>query len=193
MEWHISLPSVLAVCTLLLSTLVAVASAQEEDNCMYTDATPYITFMGSRLPNHSYVDIGVLGNAYNGSNVLQCHTDLETCCSSGIESVTHTGEWFLPNGLLVDSSAGGDYHVREGDQRIDLAYEGSGGSTGIFRCAVPTNAVNDVSNTARESVYVGIYNNEDSELIVEIISHNYMPYWYILLWRRSLYKSVVYI
>ena len=158
--------SALAVCTLLLSTLVVVASAQEED-CAYTLATPYITFMGSRLPNHSYVDIGVLGNADDGSNVLQCHTELETCCRSGIESVTHTGEWFLPNGLLVDSSAGGDYRVREGDQRIDLAYEGSGGSTGIFHCAVPTNAVNDVSNTARESVYVGIY-EENSELWVTI-------------------------
>ena len=32
------------------------------------------------------MDIELLGNAPDGSNVLQCHTDLSTCCNSGSDT-----------------------------------------------------------------------------------------------------------
>ena len=111
-----------AVCSLLLWSVIPITLGQEEE-CVYPPApVPYITFMGVQLPNHSYVDIELLGNAPDGSNVLQCHTDLSTCCDPASDN--HTGQWVLPNGEIAGVSPI-DYAVREGERRIDLTFEGS--------------------------------------------------------------------
>ena len=149
----VTMPCAGAVQLLFVSMLAVTLS--EEDRCVYTlTNVPYITFMGEQLPNHSFLYIEMLGN---GSNVLQCHTDLTTCCGD-----SHSGEWTLPNGLVVGPSVTAmGYSVRQGEQRVELAYNSSDGRAsgleGIYRCSVPTNARNDVADTARESVYVGLY------------------------------------
>ena len=48
------------------------------------------------LANHSYVDISLVGNDCSGSDSVQCHTDLDTCCS-GLQGI-HRGDWYFPNG-----------------------------------------------------------------------------------------------
>ena len=40
----------------------------------------YVSFMGQTLANHSYVDLSTVGSGYDGSDSVQCHTDLSTCC-----------------------------------------------------------------------------------------------------------------
>ena len=112
----------------------------------------------------------MLGNALNGSNVLQCHTDLTTCCDPAVNGpATHTGQWVLPNGVVVDQSVS-DYSVREGGQQIDLVFEGTSESAiaGMYRCDMPTNLT---ANVARESVYVGLFEDGQSKLTytVEIL------------------------
>ena len=53
--------------------------------------------------------------------------------------------------------------MREVSGRVDLLFEASVDGTnsspvsGMYHCAVPTDAVNDAGNNARESVYVGLY------------------------------------
>ena len=148
---------------IVLYTMIAASLGQEEQCTYSTEFVPYITFMGEQLPNHSYVHIH---NILNGSNKLQCRTDLATCCNpSADRPVTHTGQWVLPNGVVVDQSVS-DYIFREGDQQIDLDFEGTRESaiTGMYRCDMPTNSVNDTANVARESVYVGLFEDGQCKL-----------------------------
>ena len=35
------------------------------------------------LSNHSYVDLTAVGDARDGSDSVQCHSDLSTCCNIG--------------------------------------------------------------------------------------------------------------
>ena len=45
---------------------------------------PYVSFMGETLPNHSYVDLTLVGyDRGNPGDTVRCITDLSTCCSSG--------------------------------------------------------------------------------------------------------------
>ena len=153
-------PALMSLFLLLFS--LALPSKTEEDRCTNElDNIPYITFMGQRLPNHTFVDVDLLGDLPNNS--LQCHTDLVSCC--GASGSGHSGEWILPNGDVVGAASGVWYGVREQSQRLDLVYSedtDNDGDTnprisGIYRCDVSTNAENDVGNTARASVYVGLY------------------------------------
>ena len=41
---------------------------------------PYVSFLGQTLANHSYVNFSLVGPLSNGSDSVQCHTDLTTCC-----------------------------------------------------------------------------------------------------------------
>ena len=130
----------------LLSALVEV----------HSQTVPYVSFMGTNLPNHSYVDLTLLGNA---DNSVQCHTDLSTCCRSS--SGADRGDWYFPSGsrlrFLTES---GDLYEQRTAQRVDLHRRNNGDASGIYRCDIETNAVrsDDTSDTTtRESVYVGLY------------------------------------
>ena len=146
------------LCSLLILLSLSPLSKTEEDQCTYAlDNVPYITFMGQSLSNHSFVDLAMLGDS--PENALQCHTNLASCCSEGV----HSGEWITPAGHMVGPASGAGLGVREFSGRVDLLFEASVDGTnsspvsGMYRCAVPTDAVNDVGNNARESVYVGLY------------------------------------
>ena len=98
---------------LLVSFLVEVNS----------QTAPYVPFNGQTLANHSYVDLSLVGDDGSGSDSVQCHTDLGTCCS-GAQGV-HRGDWYFPNGDRLPFSGGGDIFEQRTAQRVDL------------RCTVP--------------------------------------------------------
>ena len=64
--------SVITFCAQFFCSMVAATYAHA-----IVDPVPYIIFMGEQLPNHSFVDLHQFGNTINGTNVLQCHTDLD--------------------------------------------------------------------------------------------------------------------
>ena len=123
---------------------------------------PYVSFMGQTLPNHSYLDLSLVGRpditqgAGHGPSV-ECHTDLTTCCS-GADGV-HRGDWYFPNGTrLPFTQSTGIYEAREA-QRVDLRRNRDGLTSGIYRCDIPTIAVHDVNDISvrDRTVYVGLY------------------------------------
>ena len=128
-----------AVLLCLLSALVEV----------HSQTVPYVSFMGTNLPNHSYVDLTLVG-----SDRVQCHTDLDSCCS--MTEGADRGDWYFPNGdrLQFSYNPGGIYESR-GKQVVYLHRRNNGGTSGIYRCTIETNAVND--EDGRETVYVGLY------------------------------------
>ena len=148
--------SAIILCAQFFCSMVAATYARA-----LVDTVPYITFMGARLPNHSFVDLQQFGNTPNGTNVLLCHTDLDTCCDPHVHN--HTGQWVLPNGAVLLSGQGVMFvYAAQGiEQQLDLAYDGMPESAieGLFRCDVPTNA----NATVLKSVYVGVFNDDSSE------------------------------
>ena len=121
---------------------------------------PYVFFMGQTLANHSYVDISQVGNDVSGSDSVQCHTDLDTCCKG--QQGLHRGDWYFPNGnrLLFFIDYGDIYEHRDA-QRVDLHRRNSANEpTGIYCCDIPTDAVHDSYNSLRETVYVGLYTSD---------------------------------
>ena len=111
--------------------------------------------MGETLPNHAYVNLSLVGN--DGSDSVQCHTDLSTCCS-GAQGLDR-GDWYFPSGDRVGFSPDpGDIYESRTAQRVELRRRNNGDMpAGIYRCDIETNAVNNVDNTAREIVYAGLY------------------------------------
>ena len=126
---------------------------------VHSQTAPYVSFMGETLPNHAYVNLSLVGEDGSGSDSVQCHTDLSTCCIStwGI----HRGDWNPPDSemrLPFSGESGDIYEVYEA-QRVDLHRRNNADMpSGIYRCDIPTNAVhNDSDISVRESVYVGLY------------------------------------
>ena len=113
---------------------------------------PYVSFMNQTLANHSYVDLSLVGTS--GSDSVQCHTDLSTCCSN--QQGSHRGDWYFPNGdrLPFSSNVEVTFEVRTA-QRVDLRRKTGTSPTGIYRCNTETNAAHD--NSQRNTVYVGLY------------------------------------
>ena len=59
---------------------------------------PYVSFMNEALPNHTYVDLTVVGDPFlsPSAHTVQCHTDLSTCCTG--DDGQHCGDWYFPDG-----------------------------------------------------------------------------------------------
>ena len=85
------------------------------------------------------------------ANAVQCHTDLNTCCSGA--DGPDRGDWYFPDGYRLPLS--GNVYEGRGPQLAVLQYTGSGGTSGIYRCDIETVAVNN--NDGHETVYVGLY------------------------------------
>ena len=124
---------------------------------------PYVSFMGETLPNHAYVDLSLVGEDGSGSDSVQCHTDLSTCCTG--HQGNHRGDWIPPGSeerLPFSSDPSVDiFEVRRHLQhsQVDLRRRNNASIPyGIYRCDIPTNAVHDDDDISmRESVYVGLY------------------------------------
>ena len=124
-------------------------------DCSCTPSGAFIKFMGVNLTNHSYVNLTLVGNAPDGSNSVQCHTDLSTCCNAG--AGPDRGDWYFPNGnrLPLPVNTVNIFESRQ-VQRVDLQHRGwTDVTSGIYHCIIETNAVND--DDGRETVYAGLY------------------------------------
>ena len=75
----------------VMSVLLCLLSALVE---VHSQTAPYVSFMGTNLTNHSYVNLTLVVRA--GSDSVQCHTDLSTCFG-GFEDAD-CGDWYFPNG-----------------------------------------------------------------------------------------------
>ena len=128
---------------------------------------PYVSFMGENLPNHSYVDLTLVGtDDSDPGNTVRCHTDMTTCCRStqGI----HRGHWYFPTGdRLQIASPELDIFEWRSSQRVTLCRRNNAMSpSGIYRCDIATVAVHDDNDpSVRETVYVGLYASGGNELI----------------------------
>ena len=139
----------------VMSVLLCLLSAVVEVN---SQTVPYVSFMGNNLTNHSYVNLTLVGEVQDGSDNVQCHTDLVTCC--GGAQGAHRGDWYFPNGnrLNIQDNRGGIYQKRE-NRKVFLRRTNNGVTSGIYRCTVDTNAVSGGASdtTTRETVYAGLY------------------------------------
>ena len=120
-----------------------------------SQASPYVSFMGQTLANHSYVDLSLVGEAPSDS--VQCVTDQSTCCSDMQGS--HRGDWYFPDGDRLPFAQNGDIFEQRTAQRVDLRRRNSATSpVGIYHCDIPTVAVHDDDDiSVRATVYVGLY------------------------------------
>ena len=52
---------------------------------VHSQTYPFVRFGndGAALSNHSYVDLTTVGDSDDGSDSVQCVTDLYTCCTNG--------------------------------------------------------------------------------------------------------------
>ena len=126
-----------------------------------SQTVPYVSFIGQTLANHSYVDLSLVRSDVSGSDSVQCHTDLSTCCSAA--QGLHRGDWYFPNGdrLPFPGRSYITFQSRR-HQRVDLRRSSdSSTQTGIYYCDISTNAVHhNTDNSVRDTVYVGLYYEE---------------------------------
>ena len=127
---------------------------------VHSQIAPYVSFMGENLPNHSYVNLTLVGDdTGDPGNTLRCHTDLTTCCSDG--EGNHRGDWYFPDGttrLPFFSNTATFFETRD-DRRVDIhRRSGANPPSGIYRCDIPTIVVSDENDrSVRDTVYVGLY------------------------------------
>ena len=149
-----------SVLLFLLWSLVAVHSQ--------TSPAPYLTFMGETLPDHSYMNLSLVGGLGSGNEVV-CHTDLSTCCSG---AGSDRGDWYFPNGDRLPFPGGNHPLIeRRSFQRVELIRGTGSGSipSGMYHCSIETTAVHSDDNTdttTRETVYVGLYESGGDHAII---------------------------
>ena len=133
---------------------------------VHSQTAPYVTFMGETLPNNSYVDLSLVGGFGSGNEIL-CHTDLSSSCHGG--AGPDRGDWYFPNGDRLPFN--GALVERRQFQRVELIRGAESGSipSGIYFCSIETTAVHSDDNTARETVYVGLYDSGGDQTIIIII------------------------
>ena len=132
--------------------VLKVYSKSDQLQCTPPESVPYITFMGTRLHNNSFVSV----NELDSGEELQCHTDLNLCCNN---NGPNTGNWLFPNGSQITNTQG--YRVMREEQQVSLQHPGAGnnGVTGIFQCSIATNA-NGPVDSSQGVVLVGIYDSK---------------------------------
>ena len=130
------------LCSLLLLSLVEVHSQT---------VAPYLSFLGENLSNNSYVNFSLVGDKFDGSDNLQCHTQFKNCCKR-VDGGS-IANWFFPNGSqLLFKSAKGIHQTRQA-QKVFLRTTGDTSVTGIYCCDIPYNS------SVRETLCVGLFNN----------------------------------
>ena len=100
---------------------------------------PHVSFRGQTLANHSYVDLSLVGDNGSGSDSVQCHTDLSTCCT-GAQGFNR-GDWYFPGGTTRLPFSRDIFESRY-YQRVELRRRNNANSPdGIYHCDIPTIAV----------------------------------------------------
>ena len=117
-------------------------------------STPYISFRGQNLSNNSFVDFNQVGDESDGSTSVRCRTELVMCCSSGEGNLR--GDWFFPNGAVLQFPGDGDPFEGRGAQFVDLRRITALSPSGIYRCDIAFDAGDP---SAMQTFYVGVYSN----------------------------------
>ena len=117
---------------------------------------PRLSFGNNVIPNHSYVDLGMVGISFNNS--VQCRSDL---------SDNHNGQWYFPDGDPLQTKSGvGIYQFEPnmGSTRVDLRRRNDTNLPfGIYHCEIAVNG-----NADRATLYVGLYINK-GKYLTEVI------------------------
>ena len=133
----------------MMSVLLCLLSALVE---VRSQTVPYVSFMGTNLPNHSYLDFTLV--KMDGKSSVHCHTDLQTCCNE--TQGPDRGDWYFPNRMRLQFNGdGGDIYEFRYDKQVDLRRRNNADTSGIYCCRVETNAVHD--DKGRETVCAGLY------------------------------------
>ena len=101
------------------------------------------------------MDFTLVGPLSNGSDSVQCHTDLTTCCIK--EQGTHRGDWYFPNGTRLPFGPAAIFESR-GKKRVDLLLRSVTPPTGMYHWDIAT-IDNGATQPTRKRVYVGLYAN----------------------------------
>ena len=83
---------------------------------IHCQPSSYVSFRDQTLVNHSYVDLSQVYFSSDGSDSVQCHTDLSTCCTQA-EGI-HRGDWYFPDSTQLPF--GGPLFESRGPQRVDI-------------------------------------------------------------------------
>ena len=115
---------------------------------------PYITFKGQVLPNNSYVGLRVMQRFQDVLNIIECHTDLTTCCN--VSYGPHSGQWYSPY-TGVDLSQASTFS--QGLVSLRMNRTMFLGRTGIYKCQIDTSTSIHSSTVpgSGEAVYVGLF------------------------------------
>ena len=117
--------------------------------------TPFISFRGQTLANHSYVEFNQVGNEPDGSDSVRCRSELEMCCSGTQGDLR--GDWFFPSGVVLPFPGGDDDPFEgRGAQTVDLRRITALSPSGIYRCDI---AFDSDEPLAMQTFYVGVYSN----------------------------------
>ena len=133
--------------TLLLLLLLSLTSV--EIQCQTC-----VSFMGTTLRNHSYINLTLVGSSTTVGNCVQCHTNLTTCCNSA--NSVHRGDWSFPNQTRVPFSSS-DITQTQLSQRVDHCVLNKRVilPSGMYHCDITTVVASE--NFVGETVYVGLY------------------------------------
>ena len=163
---------------------------------VHSQTAPYLTFNDSVIPNHAYVDLSLMmypGNydpTADTSSTVICHTDLTTCCRDGGFNLAN---WYFPDGVTLpgagsDNANSHPIAQRKRDQLVRLQRGPIGAigdiPDGIYRCDIATVAVHSGDNTARETVYVGVYGSGGIIMYTQymfVLTHACFVYIYTLI------------
>ena len=97
---------------------------------VHSKSYPYVSFKGQTLANHSYVNFSLVGPLQSGSDSVQCHTDLTTCCTGG--QGIHRGDWYFPNGTRLPLPGISDIRESREKKRVDLRRWSATSPTGMY-------------------------------------------------------------
>ena len=108
----------------------------------------YLSFLGETLPNNFYVDFSLVGDMYDGSDSVQCHTQFRNCCRPAHGEIV--GNWFFPNSYQLPFDRSNGIHQRRTVQRVDLRTTVNTSVTGTYCYDIP------YDSSVRETLCVGL-------------------------------------
>ena len=124
------MPSIeVSQCVRLLTLLWSLVEVHSQTS------TPYISFMGNALANHSYVDFNRVRRDRDGSDSVRCRSELSRCCSEAQGDLR--GDWFFPSEeRLPFPGLTNDPFESRGAQTVDLRRKTANSPSGIYRCDI---------------------------------------------------------
>ena len=159
-----TMPSIeVSQCVCLLTLLWSLVEVHSQTS------TPFISFMGNTLDNHSYVEFSEVGRAGDGSDSVRCRTELVMCCSS--VQGDFRGDWFFPSGAVLPfPGTGNDPFEARGAQTVDLRRNTALSPSGLYRCDIAFDADDPWEYTTMEVLNSTVFSLRSHK---NCITHSY--------------------